>query len=224
MELKKAVQSKYFLYFIFFIAITNVISYLANSNYNAVALFVLSAFLSTYFTKNMVYILGIAIAMTNLAFTTNNYLEGMKNKKEKKEAMSDSKNGEKPKKKNNGKTKKEKEPQKQAFTQKNVPSSEPAPADEAEEDEEIGKRIDYASTLEQAYDNLQGILGDEGIQSLTKDTQSLISQQKQLMGTMQNMAPMLKMAKETLNNFSGDEMKETMGSLKGLLAGFGGNK
>jgi hypothetical protein len=112
--------------------------------------------------------------------------------------------------------------EKQGFTQKNIPSSQPAPADESEEDEEIGKRIDYASTLEQAYDNLQGILGDEGIQSLTKDTQSLISQQKQLMGTMQSMAPMLKMAKETLNNFSGDEMKDTMKQLSGLMGGFGG--
>lgn len=221
MDLKEITQSKYFLYFVFFVAISNVIAYLGASNYNAVALFILSGFLSTYFTKNMVYILGTAIIVTNLASTTNNYLEGMKNKKEDEKEGMKGKDGEKKEKMKNKKDKAEKK-EKQGFTQKNIPSSQPAPADESEEDEEIGKRIDYASTLEQAYDNLQGILGDEGIQSLTKDTQSLISQQKQLMGTMQSMAPMLKMAKETLNNFSGDEMKDTMKQLSGLMGGFGG--
>ena len=31
-------------------------------------------------------------------------------------------------------------------------------------------QIDYASTVEEAYDNLNSILGSEGIQNLTKDT------------------------------------------------------
>jgi hypothetical protein len=88
------------------------------------------------------------------------------------------------------------------------------------EEEEIGGRIDYASTLEQAYDNLQGMIGNDGIQSLTKDTQNLISQQKSLMGTMSDMGPMLKMAKETLGSFNGGEMKEAMESLGNIMGGF----
>jgi hypothetical protein len=38
-------------------------------------------------------------------------------------------------------------------------------------------RIDYASTLEEAYDNLDSILGGDGIKNLTNDTQKLMSKQ-----------------------------------------------
>ena len=101
----------------------------------------------------------------------------------------------------------------------NQPKSVPAPADESMEDEEIGKRIDYASTLEAAYDNLQGVLGQDGINGLTKETQQLIEQQKSLMGTMKHMAPMLKMAKETMSSFDMNGMKDTLGQISSMVSG-----
>ena len=52
-------------------------------------------------------------------------------------------------------------------------------------------KIDYASTVEEAYDNLSGILGGEGIQNLTKDTKKLMKQQHQLAETMKGMGPLL---------------------------------
>lgn len=211
--------NKYVLYLVSVLALVNVIGLINSHRYNALALMVMTGFLSAYFTKNMIYILAISILVTNFVAVSNNYIEGMKNKKEALEANKQNGENDKAAKKNKNSKKPnaEKKTLKQGFAQKNVPSSQPAVVDESLEDEEVGKRIDYASTLEQAYDNLQNIIGDDGIRSLTKDTQNLISQQKSLMGTMQSMAPMLKMAKDTLNNFNGSEMKDTMNSLKGML-------
>lgn len=230
LKMGNIMTNKYVLYLVAVLALVNVIGLINSHRYNALALMVMTGFLSAYFTKNMIYVLAISILVTNFVAVSNNYIEGMKNKKEALEGNNkvvennskNSKNTKNSKQQNggNGKAAKddiEKKPLKQGFAQKNVPSSQPAAVDESLEDEEIGKRIDYASTLEQAYDNLQNIIGDDGIRSLTKDTQNLISQQKSLMGTMQSMAPMLKMAKDTLNNFNGSEMKDTMNSLKGML-------
>jgi hypothetical protein len=203
--LQKILSTKYFLYFVTFLAIINVIFYMKTNNYRGLTAILIVGYLSSFFTKNMVYILGSTLIISNFIDSSKCYIEGMKNK---------SNDGEK------GKHDKKTEKTKQAFTQKNIPSSKPAPVSEDMEEEEIGGRIDYASTLEQAYDNLQGMIGNDGIQSLTKDTQNLISQQKSLMGTMSDMGPMLKMAKETLGSFNGGEMKEAMESLGNIMGGF----
>jgi hypothetical protein len=60
-------------------------------------------------------------------------------------------------------------------------------------------RIDYASTLEGAYDNLDKILGSDGINRLTGDTQKLMVQQQKLFDTMEGMLPMINQAKEMMN-------------------------
>jgi len=224
LSVKGLLRNKYVLYLITIISFIHVIMYINNYQYNALALFLLVGFLSTFFTKNMIIVLGVSLIASHFIYFSSNYIEGMKNKKEEKKTKASKKENlenKKPVVKPTSSSKsKQNKKEKQAFTQNNIPDSEPATIDGELEDAEVGKRIDYASTLEQAYDNLQNILGDKGIQSLTKDTQNLISQQKSLMGTMESMGPMLKMAKDTLNNFNGGEMKDTMNSLKSMMGKF----
>ena len=47
-------------------------------------------------------------------------------------------------------------------------------------------------------DNLDGILGKDGISKLTAETSTLLNQQKNLAKTMESMAPLVKNAKEML--------------------------
>ena len=69
--------------------------------------------------------------------------------------------------------------------------------------------IDYATTLEDAYKNLEKMLGDGGLQNLTSDTRKLMEQQSKLFNSMENITPLLaeaqKMMKgmdlESLNKF-----------------------
>jgi hypothetical protein len=51
--------------------------------------------------------------------------------------------------------------------------------------------IDYAATIENAYDDLNNILGGDGIQKLTSDTQNLVSQQAKLAEAMAGMKPLI---------------------------------
>jgi hypothetical protein len=54
-----------------------------------------------------------------------------------------------------------------------------------------GSQIDYAATIEDAYDELNKILGSDGIKNLTSDTQNLMKQQMELAKSMEAMTPLI---------------------------------
>jgi len=94
---------------------------------------------------------------------------------------------------------------------------------------QMGSRIDYSSTVEQAYDNLDKILGSDGIQRLTGDTQKLMEQQMKLAEAMKNMGPLLENANSMLNtiNTSGggiENLLKNSGGIQNLLGSIGGKK
>ena len=62
-------------------------------------------------------------------------------------------------------------------------------------------RIDYAATVEDAYEDLGKILGGDGVKRLTDDTQRLMGQQMQLADAMKSMTPLLEQAKTMLQGF-----------------------
>ena len=226
-KLNKLVQNKFLLYVIAIIALVYVVQMLNEGKNNMVAVFVIIALLSSFFSKNMVINLGMAIIGTILISSSNILQEGFKDgkkHKKKKEGMKgkkqsymineddecvkaspmDCEEGECYT--NNKCTEK--------FGQRSVPKSEPASVDG--KNDKPGERIDYASTLELAYDNLQGMLGEDGVKGLTSETKKLVSQQQDLMKSLKTMTPVLNSAKKTLEQMElpdMDEMKNLMGKL-----------
>lgn len=203
LNIKKMLKSKPLLYVIFAVALLNVLKLVNESNYDMLALFALVGLLSTYFSKNMIVVLGAAILMTNIAQHLLVRIEGntpdkqfyLKNKEgecvEVENYDEDCQDGQCFS--NNKCTEK--------FTGKDIPTSMPAKVNSEEgEDERIGQRIDKAATLEAAYDNLQNMLGSEGLKGLTSETQKLVKQQKLLMESLNGMAPALKQAQNTLKD------------------------
>lgn len=86
--------------------------------------------------------------------------------------------------------------------------------------EDDDTRVDYASTLEMAYDNLQTMLGDEGIKGLSSETRRLAKQQQNLIASLNDMVPILKDAQSTLTNLKMPDMN-SMKSIMGMLKGQG---
>ena len=64
-EASKLITNKYFLYFMVFLASTNVLGYLVTKKLNAVVFFALTGFLTYQFSKNMAVILLVAVIATN---------------------------------------------------------------------------------------------------------------------------------------------------------------
>ena len=94
-----------------------------------------------------------------------------------------------------------------------------------------GNQIDYASTVEDAYDELSNILGGDGIKKLTDDTERLMKQQMNLaesmsaMGPMiKNLEPMMKQAEGLLGSMQSGDGEGGLASIMEMAKKFGVNK
>lgn len=78
-DASKLLTNKYFLYFMVFLAATNVLGYLVTNKLNAVIFFGLVSLLSYQFSKNMTVVLFISIIATNFMMSNKMMREGMDN-------------------------------------------------------------------------------------------------------------------------------------------------
>ena len=188
--MENLLQNKYVLYLVLFIAITNILGYLAIEDFRSLMVFIAVAALASHFSKNMIVVLGSALIGTNILYASSRMREGMKN---------------------NGNEKDEEAPKEKKKR------SDKAVQEKVEEDFEVKTpRIDYAATMEQAYDNLNKMLGEGGMKNLTKDTKGLMDQQKELMQQLKDFAPLMEQAGNMLDKLGG------MDNLKGLMGKMGG--
>lgn len=64
-------------------------------------------------------------------------------------------------------------------------------------------RVDYAATVEDAYDDLNKILGGAGMKNLSNDTQNLVKHQQDLTKAMQSMGPLVEQATNMMSQMGG---------------------
>ena len=70
-------NNKWILYFVLFVSIVDLFNFFKIGDITAIAIFIIVGFLTTYFSKNMLVILVISIAVTHIARYGNASLEGM---------------------------------------------------------------------------------------------------------------------------------------------------
>ena len=182
MKLMKLFENKYMLYLVFAVSVIKLISNMTSGENEKVILFILIGIVSSFFSKNMTIILLIPLVLTSIYGASQ--FEGLKNKGGEGEGEED-----KPKKK-----------------ESDLPDviTGPDASDLSSTDNMTlykKKRVDYASTLEDAYGDLNNILDSDGIKNLTGDTKKLMEQQKQLAGALKNMTPLITQAQDMLKGF-----------------------
>ena len=72
-------NNKWILYTILFISIIDLFNFYSKSDTTAIAIFLVVGFLTTYFSKNMLVVLVVAIAVTHIARFGTASMEGMEN-------------------------------------------------------------------------------------------------------------------------------------------------
>lgn len=195
MKLKSLLKNKNFLYFVLFIASVNTFGYLMMRQTEAVMLFALVGFLTTFFTKNMIIVLLTAIVVTNVyagSILGVRIKEGMESKSdEDKEGMDHEEDKE-------GMGHEEGEKKKKG-KKEGMPSLKPADVPPN------GKKpkLDPAGTLEAAYDNLDKLLDSGAIDKMSSETQNLASQQDKLMKNIDRLEPMLGVAEGMMDKMAG---------------------
>jgi hypothetical protein len=78
-------NNKWILYIILFISIVDLFNFYSKSDTTAIAIFLVVGFLTTYFSKNMLVVLVVAIAVTHIARFGTSSMEGMETEEEEEE-------------------------------------------------------------------------------------------------------------------------------------------
>ena len=231
-------KNKYFLYVVLALALINVLGYLSAKRFDCIAVFVVTGLLCSYFSKNMTVNLLVAIIVTAALCTRNDLLEGMHHEGEKEDdededededdAIEGNANAEEAACWLEDKLNKDHDSEKSCKEAKGCwglrgsckeglsVADGAAKVDGGDDDYSPGKRIDYATTVEQAYDNLNKMLGPDGLKGLSKETKNLVSQQQTLMKSLEGMGPIMKTAKETMSQMP--NMQELQGMIKQMGA------
>ena len=218
----KLLTNKLVLHIVFAIAFLTMLGYLMTNRIDSIVYFVVLALITSYFSKNMIIILGVPVILVNLFMSKGN-IEGFSDKStsstdtnakslkttsDKMKAMNNNDNN------NDNNTDKNMSPPVKEVNAKRKNNEE---AFEIKRNKnKSGFDIDYASTVEDAYDELNKIIGGDGIKKLTSDTQNLMQQQLKLAEAMKGMTPMIEQMEpllKTASQFMG------MGSDSGSLAG-----
>lgn len=238
-SLSEFLTNKWVLNIVAFLSIFNIIGYISIGNLNAVLFYILFAVLIRYFSKNMIIVLGLPLITVGLFYSMRksfSFREGMEtSESNNQETSNENKNTESTESNesdvvttNDGSTSMTAiNPRERIQNKRNNNAN-------TDESFEVGRgrkgsyNIDYASTIEDAYDELNKILGSDGIKNLTDDTQKLMKQQMMLAESMQSMEPIIKGMGPLLEKAEGllGNMGDSNGSLdsfKKLAEKFTGN-
>lgn len=275
-EAANLLTNKYFLYFIVFVAVTNIMGYIVTQKMNAVVFFVLVCILMINFSKNMTVVLIVAIVATNLLMANKSIREGMESGDIKaaiadKKTTDDSTTTTDPSTTDPSTTDPSStnaaavEAAAQAFkaaggtvtadtktevanrlkanakvkkATTDATSTDPVPVDEpftsagsgfsGKKRGAIGgpakvSRIDYSTTLEQAYDNLDKMLGSDGLNNLSADTEKLMAQQQKLFSAVNTMLPMIDKAQGMIQGLDMEKINSLVG-MSDKFGSFGASK
>ena len=219
-DIASLLKSKNVLYVVLFFAVLNLFSYLMLKQLDAVVFFIIIGFLATYFSKNMIVVLLTSVVSTfllvqiNMLGTSvqegmtdasgNAVTEGMETKEEEEEEEKPDKKMPAPpdavKAKEIDGAERANKIKPEKFSQK----LSPARYNSADDDDDVPRhkpKIDYAATLETAYDNLDKLLSSDAIRNMSEDTGRLADKQKQLMGNIEKITPIMEKAGGILQNF-----------------------
>jgi hypothetical protein len=195
-------------------------------NYNLVVYFIIFSFLVKYFSKNMIIVLGVPLVLINMLSLNENYVEGFTEGEINEETSTTESKEETSTEKSKDSTRRDGDGKRDNKVLETV-------KEKKNENFEIGRNknnknsIDYATTIEDAYDSLNSILGKEGIKNLTSDTEKLMQQQAQLAGSLKDMGPMIEkmgpmmeQMNQMMNSMPEKEKQGIMTNVESLLSTF----
>jgi len=241
--MSKFLTNKWVLNIVSFLAILNVIGYAVMGDLNTVLYFIVFAVLVRYFSKNMIIVLGIPLIIVNLLSLKVTMVEGMNNNinSRSENSTSDSSTSDSSTSDNSKMDKRKTLAVKKAVNSNdsNMVSSQGLAMSKIANGEvkennaaqstggeqqgfEPGRRknrgydIDYATTIEDAYDELNNILGSDGIQRLTADSQNLMKQQMKLAESMKSMGALVQNIQPMVQQLQGI-MGDSKGGMNGIM-------
>ena len=197
-DIKSLIKDKNVLRIVVFLSVMNVLGYLLARDLDSVAFFGIVGFLATYFSKNMIVVLLIAMIATN-------FLTVLRRSKDVVEGMKSSR-----------KTTEEEE----------GPAPDNEEEEQAMADGKPGK-LDKAATVDAAYDSVDNAMGADEIKKMQAHTEQFKKQQESLHKSLNAAAPALDRAQEVMQQMGGvkgmENMLNKVESMIDKISGFTGS-
>jgi hypothetical protein len=200
LNLKSLLSDKNVLRIVAIISVMNLMGYVMLRNLDAVAFFVIVGFLTTYFSKNMIVVLLVAMVSTNFLVASRMVPSGFKESmKGGRKSTSDA-----------------------AKKDKDTVEDDSVATGELEATGRPGK-LDDAATFEAAHENLQNLLGPDAISKMSADTQALMAKQQGLQESLESLMPAVNQSMKTLEKLGGmDKLESMIGKVSKVMDTFGG--
>ena len=176
----------YVMYFVLFLAVADLLVLSVAREYVFILIFVLVAYLTSFFSKNMMVILVVAIVATNVLRSGSKFSEGLENAEhEEEKPVENLENA-------------EEEEEKPVENLENAEEEKPEDA-KPKATESFDIKSKKATSLSSSPIEGLDVLGDQ--------TAQLISTQKKLMENMKTLEPMLTQAEKFMSQFENIESK-----------------
>ena len=217
---KNLLKNKYVLYLIALIAFIDILGYIIRQELSAVLFFYLICVITYYYNKNMTIVLGTALLVTTLTHLIKNMMgvrEGLKDMKTK-ESIDDTLE-EPDEKEEVPETEEEEEEEEGPKIEKKAKKAKKAKEQENFEEKlkniadkgrtgyqnqkltpglynmpnkkQLEEQLGKADEMEKAYDNLEKVIGQNGIKSMSDTTKELVKQQNDLLKGLKDITPAL---------------------------------
>lgn len=187
-NMKSLLKDKNVLRVVALLSVLNLIGYLMIRDLDAVAFFAIVGFLTTYFSKNMIVVLLVAMVLTNffaMGRKSGGMLEGMKSSRKTTADM--------------------KKAKADAKAKKAKIQGASAEMDEEEGTGRVGE-LDHAATVEAAHENLEKFINGDSLKAMTEQTgglSKLMDKQKELMQNVESLEPMMEKMTGMMDKFGG---------------------
>ena len=199
-------NNRIILYIVAFLSLTSIFGYLMIHNYAAIVFFILVAFLTNYFSKNMILILGISLILTNTLAGISNFFsntrEGFSNDADKNKCSSLARD--------------------KCNIEGCIWNNNMCNIASATETVSVADTVkfDVANTQEKSHDDLEKMIGKDNVRTLSNETQNLLQQQDKLMNQMKDIGPLISEAAGVLQGMGSGNYLGVFKSLSSSLDGF----
>ena len=213
----KLFQNKIVLYILLGLSFLNLLGYLAKNNLTAIIIFLLTGYGTTFFTKNMSYILLVPLLLTNFlvalfSMQRLSLKEGMDEKKEdldkeevNNEDVEEEEEEEPMPKKETKKTSKEKELMPETFDDN----------DDDDEESLVDTKLKSSENMENAYKNLEKMMGSKNFQNMGGSIKQIAGDQEALFNIIEKMDPLMNKVGGMLDKFESSKLSSLLPKVMG---------
>lgn len=213
MKLSKTIQrilsNKLLLNGVFAVAFINLICFVICGKEKEIIMFLLLGFLTSCFSKNMIIVLVVPIILVNILSSNNVLREGMESKSNTDTGSTDPTT--------DGSNNQVKQKMASKIASKIASKADPTAANENFSSSITGTKkneIDYATTVEEAYENLGNIIGGKGMEKLGGETQDLLKYQEALTQSMKSIEPLVQNVEPLMEKMGG--IINSLGGAEGM--------